>query len=165
MLVVGKFLKTYGVKGQIKVESFLSKKKDIKNFKKFFLENKEPVKLNFLKEINEIFLCKINTINFTNEVKKYTGKLIFVEKQDLPKLEKDNFYFFQIEGLNVQVKDKKIGKVLTVNNHGAGDYIEIKTYNKKNSLLLVPYNKFHIKIINIKENYIELNKDYYSDEI
>ena len=165
MLVVGKFLKTYGVKGHIKVESFLSNKKDIKNFRKFYLENKEPIKLDFLKEISGIFLCKINSIDLTNEVKKYAGKLIFVEKKELPKLEKDNFYFFQIEGLNVKVKNKTIGKVLTVNNHGAGDYIEIQIYNKKNSLWLVPYNKFHVKIINIKENYIELNKVYYADEI
>ena len=60
--------------------------------------------------------------------------------------------------LDVFVKNKKIGKVICLNNHGAGDYLEIST---KKEEILVPYNFDHIVKIDMKEKKIFLNPDYY----
>ena len=44
-----------------------------------------------------------------------------------------SFYYEDLEMLDVFVKNKKIGKVICLNNHGAGDYLEISTKKRRNS--------------------------------
>ena len=60
--------------------------------------------------------------------------------------------------LNVFIENKKIGKIISLNNHGAGDYLEISVGKKE---ILVPYNFDHILRIDIKKKKIFLNPDYY----
>ncbi len=45
-----------------------------------------------------------------------------------------------------------------VKNHGAGDYLEI--INNKDELL-VPINNYHIQSIDLENNKILLNPEYY----
>ena len=52
----------------------------------------------------------------------------------------------------------KIGKVKNVKNHGAGDYLEIK---KNKEELLVPFNKEHVESIDLENEMILLNSEYY----
>ena len=61
------------------------------------------------------------------------------------------------------MKKKIIGKVKSVNNHGAGDYLEIFIENKKE--ILVPLNKDHVLEIDLKNKMIFINSEYYEDEI
>ena len=85
--------------------------------------------------------------------------LIFWSLGRIRKLRKKNeFYYNDLEALDVFVKHKKIGQVITLNNHGAGDYLEIAGPKKE---ILVPYNFDHIMKIDIKEKKIFLNPDYY----
>ena len=97
-------------------------------------------------------------INSLETAKKFVGEYIYIEKESLPKLKKNEFYYNDLEALDVFVKHKKIGQVITLNNHGAGDYLEIGGPKKE---ILVPYNFDHIMKIDIKEKKIFLNPDYY----
>ena len=56
------------------------------------------------------------------------------------------------------LKKKKLGTVSNVKNHGAGDYLEI--INNKDELL-VPINNYHIQSIDLENNKILLNPEYY----
>jgi ribosomal 30S subunit maturation factor RimM len=51
-----------------------------------------------------------------------------------------------------------LGTVNDVKNHGAGDYLEIRT-NKEE--ILVPLKNDHVLKINLKEKKIFLNPKYY----
>ena len=104
------------------------------------------------------FYARIKNIFSPEDGKKYTGKLIFIKEQDLPKLEKKQFYFNQLERMTVFVKNTNIGYVKKVNSHGAGEYLEI---SNKNSELLVPFNFDHILEVDIEKNKIHLNPNYY----
>ena len=55
-----------------------------------------------------------------------------IEKKQLPKLKKNEFYYEDLEMLDVFVENKKIGKVISLNNHGAGDYLEISARKRRN---------------------------------
>ncbi len=64
----------------------------------------------------------------------------------------------------MRLDDKKVGKVISINNHGAGDYFEIIINNGKEEIL-VPKNNSHIIEINIGKNFLKLNPMYYKNEI
>lgn len=157
LIIVAQFGKTQGIKGEINVRCFFAKPRDILKYKDFFLKNLNRIPVKFISFNNKI-LAKIEKINSLETAKKFVGEYIYIEKESLPKLKKNEFYYNDLEALDVFVKHKKIGQVITLNNHGAGDYLEIAGPKKE---ILVPYNFDHIMKIDIKEKKIFLNPDYY----
>jgi len=135
----------------------LLKKSDILKYKDFFLENNKKIVIKFFSSSKNI-LGVIDEINDLEKAKKFIGKKILIEKENLPKLNKNQFYFNDLISLKVYVKKKKLGTVSNVKNHGAGDYLEI--INNKDELL-VPINNYHIQSIDLENNKILLNPEYY----
>ena len=126
-------------------------------FKKFFLDKKIEIKIEFNIQTKKIF-CKINQISNSKDAKKFTGKLVYIDRLELPKLEKRKFYYNDLIKINVYVNKQKFGIVNNVKNHGAGDYLEILNGKKE---ILVPMNNDHIKKINLEKGIIILNPVYY----
>ena len=157
MIVIAKFGKPFGVKGLINIHSFFSNKSDIFNHKHFFLENNEKVDLTIKKNNNKIIGC-IQSVDSLEGVKKYTNKLIYIEKAKLPRLRGNHYYYNDLENMDVYIDKRIIGKVKKVNNHGAGDYLEIQAFSKE---ILVPVNKHHVLEVNLIKKKINLNPEYY----
>ena len=149
--------KPLDLKVEIIVQSFFENKFDIFNYKKFFLENKSRISLS-IKKSNKNILGQIEKIETIEEVKKYVGKLIYIEKSGLPKLKKGQFYFNDLENIKVNLNKIQFGYVKKVNNHGAGDYLEIKTNNNE---ILVPFNNHHVLKVDMKNKILHLNPLYY----
>ena len=139
------------------IHSFLLKKNDILKYKDFFLENNKKIVIKFFSSSKNI-LGVADEIKDPERAKKFIGKKILIEKENLPKLNKNQFYFNDLISLKVYVKKKKLGTVSNVKNHGAGDYLEI--INNKDELL-VPINNYHIQSIDLENNKILLNPEYY----
>jgi 16S rRNA processing protein RimM len=135
----------------------LLKKSDILKYKDFFLENNKKIVIKFFSTSKNI-LGVIDEIKDLEKAKKFIGKKILIEKENLPKLNRNQFYFNDLISLKVYVKKKKLGTVSNVKNHGAGDYLEI--INNKDELL-VPINNYHIQSIDLENNKILLNPEYY----
>ena len=157
MIIIAKFGKPLGIEGSVSIHSFFSNKFDILNYKEFYLENSQKVDLTIKKRSNKI-VGHIKSIESLDGIKKYTNKLIYIEKDKLPKLKGNHFYYDDLENMNVYVDEKVIGKVKKVNNHGAGDYLEIQACSKE---ILVPVNKHHVLKVDLNKKRINLNPDYY----
>ena len=157
MLLVAKFGKTFGIKGYLIIHSFFTKKFDIMNFTNFFSEENKKISLKLEKK-GQNLIAKVSKINSPEEAKKFVGKSIFLEKKLLPKLKKNQFYYNDLIGIDVYIRNQNVGKIKNVLNHGAGDYFEIIIKNKE---FLVPYNHQHILEVNLKKQIIKLNPTYY----
>ena len=84
--------------------------------------------------------------------------MIFIDRIELPKLDKKKFYYNDLIYMKAYIKKKQIGVVMSVKNHGAGDYLEILDKKKE---ILVPFNDDHIEEIDIKKKVLFLNPSYY----
>ena len=156
-IIVAKFGKTIGLRGKLLIHSFLSTQSDILNFDKFSVNDKEDVLIQLEKKGKKIY-AKLANIETVEEAKFFTGKLIFLNKKYLPKLKPNQFYFSELEQMNVLIDKKKVGYVKHVYNHGAGEYLEIKCDNDE---LLVPFNFDHIEEIIPQKKELHLSKKYY----
>ena len=80
-----------------------------------------------------------------NSSESLVGQNIFIEASDIPALEKGEYYWRDIEGLEIYTtKGSYIGSVEFIFNNGANDILAIKQ-NKE--LLYIPYIKDHIEVI------------------
>ena len=162
MIVVGKFGKTNGSKGKIIVHSFTENPENIKYFSNFYFENGELIKINFIKQKKTSFLTELSGVNSIELAKKLTNKFIYVKRESFPETKIDQYYYLDLIGITVFIGNKKVGKIISVNNHGAGDYCEVK---KRNDSFLFPFKNEHLEKVNIEKKQIVLNRKYYSNEI
>ena len=154
--VAAKFGKVYGLSGWLNIINFLTTSDDIAKFSRFYI-NGNKAELLFKKKGKKV-ICKIEGINNIDNAKPFIGKEILIDKDELPKLEQGQYYYNELLGLSVWIEKKKIGEIVDIQNHGAGDYLIIK---KKKDEILVPLIKDHVIRINIKEKILNLNPDYY----
>lgn len=135
---------------------YLTTSTEIDKFSKFYVNKKETNLL--FKRKGRNFFCKIEGVNDIDNAKKFVGREILVDKGELPELKKGQYYYNELLGLSVKLNNKKIGEIIDVQNHGAGDYLVIC---KKKDEILVPLIKDHVLSINLYQKILNLNPDYY----
>jgi len=156
LIPVAKILSTHGIKGELKVSPLLSYSEILLQIKRFYLtKNKE----NFLEVENirkgpgyNVYLVKFKDIDF-EEAQSLTNQILYIDFEDLPDLEEDEFYYYQIIDFKVKDKNNKLwGKIKEIMPMGEYDLILVKTESGE---------EFYIPLV---EEYVE-ELDLYSKTI
>lgn len=96
--------------------------------------------------------------NDRDEVDTLKNKLLFLEKERLPEVDDDEYYFYQLKGLTVvSDEEEEIGTVFEVFNFPTTDAIEIKKRNGKK--ILVPFRKETVVSVSLDEKKIVLSSE------
>ena len=123
---VGKIGRPKGTKGLLRLHCFLNDNRDINQFQKFYLEDETIIKVKLVSFDSKSPLVTINDINDRNQIEGYVNQYIYLHKEKLSPTDENEFYFHDLEGLDVVDQQNEIvGKVETVVNFGAGDLLEI----------------------------------------
>ncbi len=115
-VVVGKILEPYGLKGELKVEPYLEGSK-WKGIKRVFLKRKGgdyvPFKVELIKRHGtDKLLIKFEGFDERGRVEGFAGARVFLPANELPKTERGEYYYFELEGLEVFTeKGKRLGVV------------------------------------------------------
>ena len=145
LLFIGKFGKTHGVSGQIKVHSFTEQEKDILNYSQFFNKDGTEINLKMITDGSGKIFGKISGINSIEAAREFTNKGIFIDKELLPELGEKEHYWHDLIGATVKnLKGSKLGIITKIENHGASDLFFID--NNKGKEIIVPVeNEFFQK--------------------
>ena len=123
---VGKIGRPKGTKGLLRLHCFLNDNRDINQFQKFYLEDETIIKVKLVSFDSKSPLVTINDINDRNQIEGYVNQYIYLHKEKLSPTDENEFYFHDLEGLDVVDQQNEIvGKVESVVNFGAGDLLEI----------------------------------------
>lgn len=100
-------------------------------------------------------VMKLQGIDTIDDAERLRGQLLYVEKELLPPLEEDSFYYYELVGCQVELPDKTIvGEVEEVRPGAAGDLIVVKKEGKE---LLVPAVKDIVKSVDITNRLIVID--------
>ena len=158
-----------GLRGEFFLNSYCSPPKNIINYSKL-LENKDifsELKIEYIRQINSKFYCKINNIDDVEAIKVYTNTNLYIDSIKLPELPSDEAYWHDLVGMQVidQNANEILGIVDGLNNYGSDDCLLVKPTQESvdNQERLIPFikEKF-IKAINKKKKVLEVDwkKDY-----
>ena len=109
----------------------------------------EEVNFEYIKTANSNIVAKIKAIDDIDSTKIFGQRDVYVLRSELPELEENEAYWFELVGMNViNLDDEILGVVDTVANYGASDILEINSQLTKNEKILIPFirNKFVISI-------------------
>ena len=117
----------HGLKGYIKVKSFLENPKDLFKYDKYFINKISFSSLLLKFNKKSIFICKLEGINSIEEAKKFVNKDIFICKSSLPKTDKDEIYLNDLISFNVELETGLyLGELVKFYDFGAGLIIGVK---------------------------------------
>ena len=146
-IIIGKIVATHGIKGWVVIQSYSYPTHNIKNYDTFLhIKNKkEFIKIINLKIMPKKIIIQIKNYDHINSSESLIGQNIFIEASDIPALKKGEYYWKDIEGLEVYTsKNSYIGSVDFIFNNGVNDILAVK-HNKE--LVYIPYINDHIEVI------------------
>lgn len=144
-VLIGKIVNTHGLKGEVRILS------DFKYKNKVFVpgmniyigKDKTSEKIVTYRHHKIFEMITMDGYNDIDEVLKYKGDYVFVNKEDV-KLGENEYLDEDIIGLKVFTQDRYLGTVRKIENHNGNEIIVVNNENKN---YLIPYN-FDI-IINV----------------
>jgi 16S rRNA processing protein RimM len=153
---VGKIGRPKGTKGLLRLHCYLNDDRDINQFEKFYLEDESIIKLKLVSFDKKGPIVFINDIDNRTNAEIFVNKNIYLKKEELQPTDDNEFYFHDLEGLDViDNKNEIVGKVISVVNFGAGDLLEI-LFLKSNKNEFFRFTEQNFPSINIQEKNITI---------
>ncbi len=105
LVVVGKITSVYGIKGWVKVYSWTDPKESIFNYQPWYLESTagapELVDIDEYRPQGQGLVAHICGVDDRDEARQYCQRNILVVAQQLPALDAGEYYWHELEGLQV----------------------------------------------------------------
>ena len=154
LIFIGVVGNAKGLKGNVQINYFAKDLSKFKSYKYLYVgEKKEKLKIQKHFISGDNFSLKFFDINSREEAESLKNKDVFIESNQLKKLDDESWYHSEIIGLSVEtMKGNLVGEVKAIYNFGAGDIIEIKLISGK--IEMIPFTKDFVQDIKINNKLI-----------
>ena len=127
LICVGAIGGAYGVQGELRVKSFCADPADLETYSPLTDETgNRSFALAIIRPIKNGFVARIAEVATKEEADALKGVQLFARREQLPSLPDDEYYHTDLEGLLVlDTGGAELGRVKSVQNHGASDLLEI----------------------------------------
>ncbi|MCL4132370.1 UNVERIFIED_CONTAM: hypothetical protein GTU68_053361 [Idotea baltica] len=164
-LVIGKIVSVHGIKGEVKVYSFTSPLSNVLDYSCWNLKRESEYKA--LKLISgrtqgKVIVAKLEGLNDRDIARTFVGFEIYIDPAQLQKLEADEFYWHELEGLSVINQENiLLGQVTSLFETGANDVMIVKNQTDGCERLL-PYTKQCVLSVNLEDKniYVDWDADF-----
>jgi len=148
-VLIGKLVNTHGLKGEVRILSeFKYKNKVFKQGMKIYIGKDKVCEEISTYRHHKIFeMITMNGYDNINQILKYKGEYVFVNKEDII-LNEGEYLDEDIIGLKVICDDRELGVVRKIEKHGINEILVVRNLEKN---YLIPYNFDIINSINLEE--------------
>lgn len=155
---VGVISSTHGVRGEVKVFPTTDDVKRFKKLKEVILDTGREellLKIEGVKFFKQFAILKFEGYDNINDIEKYKGKSLYVERANAVRLNKDEYFIADLIGCQVvDEEEKPLGVLKDVMETGANDvYIVVSPEGKE---LLFPAIKECIRRIDVENQLIQV---------
>lgn len=149
-ILVGAIAGAFGVQGEVRLKSFCAEPADIASYGPLFTEDgSRSFKIRLTKAVAAGFGARLTGIETREQAEALRGVSLYADRARLPRLPDDEFYHNDLIGLSAQDPGGEVlGKVISVQNHGAGDILEIRPL-KGGETLLVPFTRAAVPTVDL----------------
>lgn len=150
----------HGIRGNIKLKTFTENSADIVRYKTVRDEAGTVYKLRLISTPTPYAaIVAIHGVNDRNQAEKLRGVKLYVARAELPELDAEEFYHTDLIGMCVlDHSGALVGQVHAVQNHGAGDFLEIMTATKE--VFSIPFRKESVPTIDLATRSITIDRAF-----
>jgi 16S rRNA processing protein RimM len=125
----------HGVKGELRLKLFTDSIDNLKRHETVYVGGEER-RLENIRPGSPGAIARIDGISDRSKAEALRGSLIEVDRSSLPPLQEGEYYHADLIGLVCVTRGGgEIGRVVAVENYGAGDLLEIEQAGGKSSLI------------------------------
>jgi len=139
MVVVGRIVGAYGVRGWIRIHSDCSPREAILGYSPWYLDDDggwEKVGLREGRQLGKSVIALLEGIGDRDVAGRLLGRQIAVRRDQLPALESGDYYWTDLEGLRVETSEgETLGTVHHLFETGANDVMVVRGERER----LIPY--------------------------
>ena len=151
-LRVGVITRTHGIRGEVKVYPTTDSPLRFNEIEEVMLKNgprKERLRIQEARYFKNLVILKFKGIDNINDIEKYKGAELYVDREHGDKLEEGEYYIADILGMKVYTEEGELlGEVRDVIETGANDVYAVKREGKKD--LLIPAIKSCVLSIDVE---------------
>ena len=153
-ICVGAIAGAFGVQGEVRLKSFCTEPTAVADYGPLFTEDgSRSFKVKLTRPLAGGLGARLSGIATKEEADALKGVNLYADRDRLPKLPDDEYYYTDLIGLEVRDPGgAPLGKVVNVHNHGAGAILEISplpgTPGAKGPLLL-PFTLAIVPLVDI----------------
>ena len=143
-ILIAQVGRAHGIKGELKMHSFSGQQQSITRHRKLFLVSMQGQLLPVFEVVRsrpgkKETIVHLQNVDSRNDAEKLIGFGVLIEKETLPKLEDDEFYLHELEGLLVKTEEGKVvGTVQSFFNNGMQDLLVVKNGKSEVMIPLIP---------------------------
>lgn len=157
-VAVGRIRKPFGLKGEVAVEALGETVEHLQPGQELFLRQHNGERLRLvvagLKILTRKIVLSFEGIENVDDVEKWRGCPLEMSPAELPELEPDQFYFYQLLGLDVtDASGRPVGIVKDVMEGPAQPLLVIKSAGKE---ILIPFVGDFIQQVDLEDGVIHL---------
>lgn len=150
-ILLGRITGAHGIRGEVVVHSYAQVAKDVAAYGP--LADKAGARAFALKIVRVTpngVIARIKGVDDRNAAEALAGTELYVAREKLPKTADDEFYHADLIGLAaVSPEGTAIGRIIAVDNFGAGDLLEIQLEGSTRTEF-VPFTEPHVPAVDIK---------------
>lgn len=138
MICVGSIGGAFGVKGDVRIKSFCAEPSAIADYNPLSTEDgSASYTVTLISPIKTGYAVRLSGVTTKEQADALTNVKLYAPRSRLPALPDDEYYHADLMGLEVvDTGGVVLGHVKSVQNHGAGDLLEVHGPELKTSVLL-----------------------------
>ncbi len=146
LICVGAFAGSYGVQGDVRLKSFCAEPTAIADYGPLYTEDGgRQFAVTLLRPVAGGFGARVTGVTSKEQADGLRGVSLFADRAKMPKLPDDEFYYADLIGLEAfDTGGISLGRVTNVENHGAGDILEIGARG-----LLIPFTRAAVPTVDM----------------
>lgn len=153
-LQVGVISSTHGVRGEVKVFPTTDDPERFRSLKKVYLDTGReqiPLEIQGVKFFKQFAILKFKGIDNINDIEKYKGKSLLIDREDAVDLEEDEYYIADMIDMSVYLEDGSLfGSLKDIMETGANDVYIVET--EQYGEVLLPAIKECILDVDVEED-------------
>ncbi|KPP88399.1 MAG: 16S rRNA processing protein RimM [Rhodobacteraceae bacterium HLUCCO07] len=150
LICVGAIAGAYGVRGEVRLKSFTADPLAIADYAPLTTrDGGRAFSVAIIRPVKGGFAARLSGVTTKEEADALRGTELYAPRDKLPSLPDDEFYHADLIGLVVlDTGGAELGRVKSVQNHGAGDLLEITGPGLKDSVLL-PFTREAVPTVDL----------------
>lgn len=150
-ILLGQITGAHGIRGDIIVRTFTADPDGIAAYGDLTDKNGlQPLSLKIVRATDKGIVARVKGVSDRNGAEALKGRELYVLRSQLPDASDAEYYHADLIGLAAVTEDgTAFGKVVAVQNFGAGDLLEIRTRDGRDSEF-IPFTNACVPIVDIK---------------
>lgn len=156
-IVIAKIKKPQGVKGELRLATFLDDNSNIMKIKNVYIEgNEQPYEVERCFKVSSDYAVKLKNIDSFEQANQFKSKNVLCLRSDLSQIVKDGIFIADLIDKKAYFEDgQEVGVISDVENYGASDVVFIESSKYKN----LSFANIGGIILSCDENRVVLNKE------